>query len=84
MLWVLLLVTFTSQAADLEKLAISGRLDKSAARREAPVTEATIPGGAPDYEWWYGCSPTAAGMLMGHYDINGYGGSYCQIWCLAE
>jgi len=27
-----------------------------------------------NYEWWYGCSPTAAGMLMGHYDRNGYAG----------
>ena len=26
-----------------------------------------------DYEWWWGCSPTAAGMIMGHYDRNGYG-----------
>ncbi len=29
---------------------------------------------APDYKWWYGCSPTSAGMMMGYYDINGYGG----------
>jgi hypothetical protein len=28
---------------------------------------------APDYQWWYGCTPTAAGMLMGYYDRNGYG-----------
>lgn len=28
----------------------------------------------PDYEWWYGCSPTAAGMLIGYYDIHGYQG----------
>lgn len=27
-----------------------------------------------DYDWWYGCSPTSAGMLMGYYDRNGYGG----------
>jgi hypothetical protein len=25
-----------------------------------------------DYQWWYGCSPTSAGMMMGHYDRNGY------------
>ena len=25
-----------------------------------------------DYSWWYGCSPTAAGMMMGYYDRNGY------------
>lgn len=29
---------------------------------------------APDYDWWYGCSPTSAGMMMGYYDIQGYGG----------
>jgi hypothetical protein len=34
----------------------------------------------PDYSLWYGCSPTAAGMLMGHYDRNGYGGwSYAGL-----
>ncbi len=26
------------------------------------------------YSWWYGCSPTSAGMLMGYYDRKGYGG----------
>jgi len=29
-------------------------------------------GNTADYNWWYGCSVTAAGMLMGHYDRNGY------------
>ena len=28
---------------------------------------------SPNYDWWYGCSPTSAGMLMGYYDIHGYG-----------
>jgi len=28
---------------------------------------------ACDYDWWYGCFPTAASMLMGHYDRQGYG-----------
>jgi len=27
-----------------------------------------------NYDWWYGCSPTSAGMMMGHYDRNGYDG----------
>jgi hypothetical protein len=27
---------------------------------------------APDYDWWYGCTPTSAGMVMGYYDLNGY------------
>jgi hypothetical protein len=30
--------------------------------------------GSPDYDWWYGCSPTSAGMMMGYYDRNGYNG----------
>ncbi len=34
---------------------------------------ATLPG-APDYDWWDGCSPTSAGMMMGYYDIHGYDG----------
>jgi len=25
-----------------------------------------------DYDWWYGCSPTSAGMIIGHYDVCGY------------
>jgi len=25
-----------------------------------------------DYDWWYGCSPTSTGMMLGHYDRNGY------------
>jgi hypothetical protein len=29
-----------------------------------------------NYAWWYGCSPTSAGMMMGHYDRNGYNGLY--------
>jgi hypothetical protein len=73
-LLILLLVTFPSQAANLEKFTISGRLNKNASSRGALITEAILPGGAPDYEWWYGCSPTAAGMLIGYYDINGYAG----------
>jgi hypothetical protein len=27
-----------------------------------------------DYMWWYGCSPTSAGMMIGYYDRNGYAG----------
>lgn len=34
---------------------------------------ATLPG-TPSYYWWYGCSPTAAGMMLGLYDRNGYKG----------
>lgn len=34
----------------------------------------TLPGTAPDYDWYHGCSPTSAGMLAGYYDRYGYGG----------
>jgi hypothetical protein len=27
-----------------------------------------------DYDWWYGCSPTSAGMMLGYYDRSGYDG----------
>jgi hypothetical protein len=27
-----------------------------------------------DYMWWYGCSATSAGMMVGYYDRNGYAG----------
>jgi hypothetical protein len=29
---------------------------------------------AGNYEWWYGCSPTSVGGMMGYYDRNGYAG----------
>jgi hypothetical protein len=73
-LWGSLALPFASQAAGIDKIAIDGRLQSQAARREAPVTTGTMLRGAPDYQWWYGCSPTAAGMLLGYYDINGYRG----------
>ncbi|MBN1404807.1 MAG: hypothetical protein JW942_10125 [Opitutales bacterium] len=25
-------------------------------------------------DWWYGCAPTTAGMIMAYYDTNGYNG----------
>jgi len=25
-------------------------------------------------DWWYGCAPTSAGMMMAYYDTNGYNG----------
>lgn len=61
-------------AADIEKRIISGRLPSSAASRLSPSAGEPVAAAVPDYQWWYGCSPTAAGMLMGYYDINGYAG----------
>ena len=28
--------------------------------------------GQPEYRWWYGCSPTSGGMLMGYWAGKGY------------
>jgi hypothetical protein len=28
--------------------------------------------GSGNYEWWYGCAPTSAAMLLSQYDRNGY------------
>ncbi|MDY6914030.1 MAG: hypothetical protein SVT52_06205 [Planctomycetota bacterium] len=33
----------------------------------------TVLSSVPSYEWWFGCAPTAAGMLAGYYDGLGYG-----------
>ena len=40
----------------------------------SPALSSAVTLNAPDYDWWYGCSPTVAGMMMGYYDIYGYGG----------
>ena len=40
----------------------------------ADHAEGAVLSNAPAYDWWYGCAPTSAGMVMGYYDINGYGG----------
>ncbi len=35
---------------------------------------------ASNNDWWYGCSPTSAGMMMAYYDRNGYAGvSYANL-----
>lgn len=46
----------------------------NAALLESQFENAFLLDNAPDYDWWYGCSPTSAGMMMGYYDINGYAG----------
>ena len=44
------------------------------------VQGSTVNLGGPAYDWWYGCSPTSAGMMMGYYDIHGYAGqSYANL-----
>jgi len=33
----------------------------------------TVLENVPGYDWWFGCAPTAAGMLVGYYDNTLYG-----------
>ncbi len=38
------------------------------------VGRASILTGVPTYEWYYGCAPTSAGMMIGYWDgLGGYG-----------
>lgn len=32
----------------------------------------TVISGVPAYHWWRGCGPTAAGMVMGYWDMHGF------------
>lgn len=41
-----------------------------AVHKEGTIKTLSSPG---DYDWWYGCSPTSAGMLAGYYDVRGFG-----------
>ena len=42
----------------------------------APAAETNILASMPAFYWSYGCSPTAAAMMMGYYDLNGYPNLY--------
>lgn len=47
--------------------------------RSAQGDDPILPNTA-DYIWWYGCTPTSAGMMMAYYDRNGYAGlSYTNL-----
>ena len=40
--------------------------------------------GVPEYVWWYGCSPTSGGMMLGYWDAQpGFGNLYdgdASVW----
>ena len=38
------------------------------AAAEKPILQDNPIGGVPEYVWWYGCSPTAGGMMVGFWD----------------
>lgn len=66
---VVLAISYIAAAGRAAVININGL--EVAFNRQGAVT-LNDPG---DYDWWYGCSPTSAGMIMGHYDVNGYGGA---------
>ena len=51
---------------------------------EKPMMGANPIDGVPTYTWWYGCSPTAGGMMVGFWDGQpGYGNLYdgdASVW----
>lgn len=61
-------------------LCLGGASFAAADSLEYYVQGDTVNLGGPAYDWWYGCSPTSAGMMMGYYDIHGYAGkSYANL-----
>lgn len=68
-LWVALLLVIVAVAP--VSAVTTGGQEIGFYSQGAPV----LLGNTGDYKWWYGCSPTSAGMMMGYYDRNGYGGS---------
>jgi len=51
---------------------------------QRPALETNPLPGVPEYVWWYGCSPTAGGMMVGYWDGRpGFGNLYdgdASIW----
>ncbi|MCK9375684.1 MAG: hypothetical protein M0P73_05995 [Syntrophobacterales bacterium] len=43
-----------------------------AAASGAALANSVVLSGVPEYEWYYGCSPTSGGMLMGYWAGKGY------------
>ena len=66
---VFLVVMACGAYADEVSLVWHEQIDPTLEERVCGVA---VPGVA-DYDWWYGCSPTSVGMVLGTYDRNGYG-----------
>lgn len=71
-----------ASAVDLDLITIGGRppdiLPYSASDLPTPefMSASNLLSGVPVAMWWYGCSATSAGMMMGYYDANGYSNMY--------
>lgn len=70
---ILLVVCFGVSSADANPVLIAEAYGDPVLVAEAYGAGVTLPN-SPAYDWWYGCSPTSVGMMLGHYDINGYNG----------
>lgn len=64
LLAVMVVVLFTCPV--LAEDAVKATLDRNAVIFTNPLP------GQPEYLWWYGCSPTSGGMLMGYWAGKGY------------
>lgn len=70
---ILCSIVFISCATSLMAATGNGLLEIEGISRHQAGTLVQL-GNTANYDWWYGCSPTAAGMLLGYYDRNGYNG----------
>ena len=74
---ILALLLSVSTAADIEPMLMDSdphpqfNLNQRSVVRRLPET-AVVLIGVPTSTWTYGCSATAAGMIFGYYDRNGY------------
>lgn len=71
---------FFAVGVTIALLCLGGASFAAADTLEYYIQGSTVNLAGPAYDWWYGCSPTSAGMMMGYYDIHGYGGqSYANL-----
>ena len=65
-------VLTSSQACDPNVLSGTVRVGDGQLLDFYKLGALTLLANTCDYAWWYGCSPTSTGMMMGYYDRNGY------------
>ncbi|MBN1787481.1 MAG: PEP-CTERM sorting domain-containing protein [Sedimentisphaerales bacterium] len=72
-LCLIAVVTLTAAVTHAGAIYTDDTLKSLGIARHQTGAAATLPDPG-DYDWWHGCSPTSAGMMMGHYDVHGYNG----------
>ena len=67
-----------------ESTVLETFVDPGVTDMDLPLLDGGVKSGVPTYIWWYGCSPTAGGMMVGYWDgKTGYEGLYngdASVW----